>query len=1024
MGNSRYRIIDICRKAAVYRLKENKLMLVLLLVMILAGDEAAVATQAVVRVTGLRCEYLETPLGIDRDRPRLSWELKSDRREVLQKTYQILAASGEELLKGNKGDLWDSGKVRSGQSNQVEYQGRRLRPRQQCFWKVRVWDQDGRVSRWSEPALWAKGLPAKSDWQGQWIGWDHPQSAGNHNRYLPCPYLRREFTLSKRVKRAVVYVTAAGVYELYINGKRVGEDYFRPGWTEYDKRMYYQSYEVTGMLKGGAVNAMGAILGDGWYGLHHHGRGKLRLLAQMHVEYADGTEELIATDQNWKATNNGPILMSDMYNGESYDGRKKMDGWSKAGFDESDWKAVVVGLAKGEDDLWVEVTEKVKQAVEDGGVSIDASNDNFGDPLFGVQKYLKVEYKLDGQTYNKIIAEGKTLRINKDKKQDHDLQIIKAYYGADSHNLSDVSQTILQSHPGEPVRKVQEIKPVSMNKPEAGVFVYDMGQNFSGWVRLTVKGEAGTKVVMRFAERLNPDGTIYTANLRGAKCTDTYIVKGTGKEQWEPRFTFHGFQYVEVTGYPGRPGMDAITGVVLHSDVQLTSSFECSNEMLNKLYNNIVWGQRSNYLEVPTDCPQRDERLGWSGDAQVFVGTGVYVMDVGSFYTAWMNTFNDSQDGKGDYPNYSPAFNGPKYVGPSAGWGDAGVICPWVIYQTYGDKRMIERHWEGMVRWIEYLTAHSQNYLRPSLGFGDWLSIKADTPKDVIATAYYAYVTGLMAKMAEATGKKTEAQQYEELFGRIRHAFNEAYVNEQGKVKGDTQTCYLMALRFDLLDEHKRQKAEKYLIERIKEKDWHLSTGFLGVNLLLPVLSDIGQVEVAYRLLQNQTYPSWGYPIRNGATTIWEHWNSWTQEDGFQNPKMNSFNHYAYGSCGEWMFKAMAGIDTEGPGYKRIIIRPRPGGGITYVKAHYDSIHGRIVSRWEVKDDAFTLRVTIPVNTSAKVYVPTMNARGVTESGMEARQAESVRFLKMDNKAAVYEVGSGDYKFESQINCSSIHADL
>jgi len=380
-----------------------------------------------------------------------------------------------------------------------------------------------------------------------------------------------------------------------------------------------------------------------------------------------------------------------------------------------------------------------------------------------------------------------------------------------------------------------------------------------------------------------------------------------------------------------------------------------------------------------------------------------------------MNTFNDSQDDDGAYPNYSPAYSGPKYSGPSAGWGDAGIICPWMIYQTYGDKRIIERHWQGMTRWLDYLAAHSRNHLRPASGFGDWLSIKADTPKEVIATAYYAYVTSLMVNMAEVTGKKTEALKYNQLFAEIRQAFNEAYVDEQGKIKGDTQTVYLMALGFDLLEGQKRQKAEKHLIERIKERDWHLSTGFLGVNLLLPTLTDIGHIDAAYRLLQNQTYPSWGYPIQNGATTIWERWNSWTKKDGFQSPKMNSFNHYAYGSCGEWMFKTMAGIDTDGPGYKKIIIHPQPAGGITYVKAHYDSIHGRIRSNWQIKDDTFTLNVTIPANTSAKVFIPAASKEDVTENGTRPAPARGINFLSMGNNTAVYQIGSGDYNFKSKI---------
>jgi alpha-L-rhamnosidase len=624
-----------------------------------------------------------------------------------------------------------------------------------------------------------------------------------------------------------------------------------------------------------------------------------------------------------------------------------------------------------------------------------------------VIKKLRVTYSIAGKEETKEVSENQVLELNGGTGE---LVILKAEYGA-STPAGGFSTAIRQAYPGVPVRKTEEIETMEMTEPKPGIYVFDLGQNFSGWARLKVEGEAGTTVVMRFAEMLNPDGTIYTTNLRGAKCTDTYTLKGGDKEVWEPRFTFHGFRYVEVTGYPGSPSRDAITGVVLHSDGPMTSTFKCSNPMLNKLYQNIVWGQRSNYFEVPTDCPQRDERMGWSGDAQAFIGTGTYNMDVAAFFSSWMNTFNDSQDGEGGYPNVAP-----RHGGVSPGWGDAGVICPWTIYRMYGDKRIIEQHWEGMIRWIAYLEKRSTGLLRPAEGFGDWLNLGAEMPKDVIATAYFAHSTNLMATMACIIGKPDDAARFEELFRRIKEAFNKAYVSGDGRIKGDTQTTYLMALAFDLLPEDRRKPAADRLIKLIEERNWHISTGFLGANLLLPTLTEIGRIDVAYRLLQNEDYPSWGYPVKHGATTIWERWDGWTEEKGFQDPGMNSFNHYAYGSCGQWMFSTMAGIDTDGPGFKKIILRPRPGGDISYVDASYESTHGSIRTAWRQETGKFELDVTIPANTTATVYVPAKDASSVTERGKPAAKTSGVKFLRMEDGVAVFEAGSGTYRFGSIVN--------
>ncbi|MCP4261353.1 MAG: family 78 glycoside hydrolase catalytic domain [Planctomycetes bacterium] len=886
-------------------------------------------------VRDLRCEYRVNPLGIDIVKPRLSWMMDSNQRDQMQSAYQILVADSDEKLRRNQGELWDSGKVASGQSHQVVYEGESLKSRMRCFWKVRVWDKEGKASAWSKPAMWTVGLLNPRDWQAKWIGYDKElQDSANKGKadpnalvLPPPPYLRRAFWVGQSIKRAVVYASALGLYELHINGKRIGEDYFTPGWTDYPTRIYYQTYEVTDFVKKGS-NAIGAILADGWYAGYlgfgkkreHYGNTP-RLFVQLEIEYEDGYIQKVVTNGTWKARY-GPLIESDFLMGEIYDGRKEMPGWDASNFDDSSWAAVTV----------------TEESEEIGAV---------------------------------------------------------------------------QACPSETVQKILEIKPKKLTEPEEGVYVYDMGQNFAGWVRLKVNGKAGTKVVLRFAEILNPDGTIYTENLRAARCTDTYILKGTGKEFWEPQFTFHGFRYVEITGYPDKPGLDAITGVVVHSDIPLAGFFECSSPMINQLYSNIVWSQRGNFIEIPTDCPQRDERLGWTGDAQIFIRTATYNMDVAAFFTKWLVDLEDAQSDEGGFPDVAPR---KVAMGDgTAAWGDAGVICPWTIYEVYGDKRILERHYDSMKKWIGYLKKNSKDLLRPAKGYGDWVSIASDTPKDVIATAYFAYSTHLVSKAAAALGKYDDADKYEELFEQIKSAFNKAYVSDDGRIKGETQTCYLLALYFDLLPEDKREPATQHLIEAIRKKDWHLSTGFVGLSYLVPTLADTGHLDIAYRLLNNDTFPSWGYSIKNGATTIWERWDGWTEEKGFQTPGMNSFNHYAFGSIGRWLFGTVAGIDTDGPGYKRIIIKPRPGGGLDYAKASYKSINGKIVSDWKIKGNTFTLNVTIPTNTTATVYVPARDIESVIEGGKPAVKAKAVSLLRIEDGNAVFAVGSGNYRFVSKL---------
>ncbi len=825
----------------------------------------------------LRCEYKTNPLGIDAPTPRLFWALDAGgRRDARQTEYQIVADDGA---------LWDSGKVASPQTTHVPYGGPTLQSGQRVTWKVRVWDETDRESEWSETAFWQMGLLSPEDWSGRWISPPAPQP---HLDLTPCEYLRREFVTGKAVARATLSATARGVYTFSLNGKRVGDAHLAPGWTDYHKRIAYQTYDVTELVESGP-NALGAILGDGWYAgyvgfdnnkTHDHYGHRPQLLAQLHIEYADGTAETVVTDGEWRGAT-GPILFSDMLMGETYDARLAFPGWDTPGFDAAQW-----------------------QPVKPEGTASEV-------PL------------------------------------------------------------VAQADPF--IRITEELTPRTVTPVTPGTYIFDMGQNMVGWVRLKVQGQAGTIVRLRFAEMLNPDGTVYLTNLRSAKATDTYILSGEGVETWEPNFTFHGFRYVEVTGYPGTPKLDAITGCVLHSDIPRTGTFECDNPLVNQLVQNIDWGQRGNFLSIPTDCPQRDERLGWMGDAQIFVRTAAGSRDVAAFFTKWMDDVVDAQSSEGGFSDVAPRLIDMSDGAPA--WADAGIIVPWTIYQVYGDKRILETHYDAMAHWIEYLDSANPNHLwlnRRNNDFGDWLSIAADTDKDLLATAYFAYDASLMARIASLLGREADAAKYQSLFEAIKTAFNEAYVSEDIVLKGDTQTAYVLALRFGLLPEDKRAPAAKRLVDDIAAKGGHLSTGFVGVGYLCPVLTENGYNEVAYRLLLNETFPSWGYSIKHGATTIWERWNGWTAHEGFGDPGMNSFNHYSLGSVGEWLQRYVAGIDVDPdrPGYAHVLLQPHPSPLLPSVRASFESLHGRIASEWRLDGDSFHWSVTVPANVTATATLP------------------------------------------------------
>jgi alpha-L-rhamnosidase len=740
---------------------------------------------------------------------------------------------------------------------------------------------------------------------------------------FPPPYLRKEFTISKPVLRATLYATALGVVDLHLNGNRVSEDRFTPGWTDYSKRVHYRTYDVAKLLQRG-TNALGAILADGWYSGYigyeqardHYGI-KPRIREQLQIDYADGSSEVIGTGPNWKASD-GAIRETDFLMGEVYDARLD-NHWDQPGFDDRKWAPV---------DLGAEM-----------------------DPR-------------------------------------------------------------LQAHPGPPVRAFASLEPKGLTEPRPGVYVFDMGRNFAGVARLKFRGKRGQAVTLRFAERLNPDGTIYTVNLRGARATDTYICSGAGVETWEPRFTYHGFQYVEVTGLNRKAALDTISGVAISSATTDAGGFVCSDPMLNRLERNIYWTQRANFIDIPTDCPQRDERLGWMGDAQVYIGAATLHEDVQAFFAKWLVDVQDGQRSDGQYPMVAPLKVAGNDGGPA--WADAGVICPWAIYQAYGDRRILDRQYGSMARFIEFCRSRSTpDFLPPKEFhcFGDWLNIRDETPKTVIYTAYFAHSTKLMARIAGVLGKTADAARYNELFENIRAAFNRAYVAADGRIEGDTQAGYVLALSFDLLDSDKAKLAAQYLVENIQKRQWHLSTGFIGTKSLMLTLAQIGRNDVAELLIHNDTFPSWGFSIKHGATSIWERWDGWTPEKGFQDPGMNSFAHYSFGAVYQWMVEDLGGIRSSGPAYKDIVIAPQLDSLLTSADTTYDSIRGPIETHWKRTGSEVRLKISIPANTTAMVRIPAADRKDVFEGRWLAGRAPGVTFVKMDGGSAVFEIGSGTYEF-------------
>ena len=568
--------------------------------------------------------------------------------------------------------------------------------------------------------------------------------------------------------------------------------------------------------------------------------------------------------------------------------------------------------------------------------------------------------------------------------------------------------------PAETVQVIHKYKPIEITEPKPGVFVCNFNQNISGFCFVKVSEESGKKIVLRHAERLNPDGTIYTKNMRAVDPTDIYYCKGNGKESYQPRFTFHGFQYLEITGVSKKPAAKDITALFISSATPTVGKFSCSNKMFDKLFSNIYHTQRMNFVDVPTDCPQRDERLGWTGDAQVYIKTATMITDVQKFMTKWLVELKNDQYSDGNYPAVSPDILNP---GSGPAWAEAGIICPWVLYEIYGDKTVLKNQYNSMTRFMDFLVKQSGKKLLPPKEYhcyGDWLNHSADTPHDVIYMAYFAYSANLMSKISKILGKKSDVKKYLKLFENIKLVFNKKFVDKNFKIKGDTQTSYILAIVYDLLDVEANKSAAKYLVERIEDRNNHLSTGFVGTKDIMLALEKIGRNDIAYKLLLNETFPSWGFSIKHGATSIWERWNGWTPDDGFGDAGMNSFAHYAYGAVYSWMAENIGGIKSATPAYKNIIIKPVLGGNLTFANCELNSVRGKIISNWKSSKKTFKLNLEIPPNTTAKIFVPAKNASDVKENGKQATQINNIKFLGTENEYAIFEIGSGKYKFASK----------
>jgi alpha-L-rhamnosidase len=860
---------------------------------ILFGADEAKGPQA---PTGLRCEYLVNPLGVDTPKPRLSWILEHSERGQGQSSYEILVSAQPNA---EAGDLWASGKVDSADSTQIVYAGKALQSGSTYYWRIRYWDKNGRQSPFSQVVRFDTGLFSRDDWKGKWIG--------GKDR------LRQEFNLAKKAVRARAYVCGLGYSELRLNGHKVGRNVLDPALTTYDKRALYDTYDVTGYLQPGP-NAVAVMLGQGWF-------KATVLLIQINIELEGGEKVQLVSDASWKGTN-GPIVENSVYNGETYDARLESPGWDRPGYEDGRWSAAeVVAGPKG----------------------------------------------------------------------------------------------VLSAQLMPPIQVVDTIVPLKMASPRPGVYVYDMGQNFSGWAQLRVRGPRGTAVRLRFAELLYDNGMINQENLRAARAADVYILKGEGEEVWEPRFTYHGFRYVELSGFPGVPAVNSVRGRVVHSAVEPTGSFACSKPVLNSLQRIIIWGQKTNLHSIPTDCCQRDERMGWMGDAQGTAEEAIYNFDMAAFYTNFLRDIRDVQDEKGTITDTVPHIWGSRPADPA--WGTAYPLIAWYVYQYYGDRRILEENYEGIKKYVEFLRTRTENGLVKFSYYGDWVAVDR-TPGDIVSSFYYYYDVKVLAEMAKVLGKDADAKAYEDLAAAIKTAFHREYFDPEirGYANG-TQTANALPLFLDLVPEKMRGAVWGSLFDNIVYKNnSHLTTGIIGTKYIMELLTNNENSDLAYDIATQTTYPSWGYMIENGATTLWELWQL------RQGPSMNSHNHPMFGSVGSWLYKALSGINLApgSVGFEKIRIAPQTVRDLSYAAGSTRTVRGEVSSSWSRDAQGLRLEVVIPVGSEAEVVIPKFNLENIVikEGGQVVWDGQGykagvqgIRSIEKAQTGFLIKIGSGRYTF-------------
>ncbi|WP_299012525.1 family 78 glycoside hydrolase catalytic domain [uncultured Polaribacter sp.] len=876
-------------------------------------------------------EGFENPLGFHDSIPSFSWKLPAEISIKKQTAYSIVVASNPDLLPENP-DVWSSGKIISNQSVFVKYGGNPLKSRQKIYWQVRFWDNENRASNWSEIVSIEMGLLSNKDWKAKWIKIPDPKkwdTTRYGTRLFRPQYLRNDFKIESKVKKARLYATAKGVFKAQINGQQIGNDVLTPGWTPYRKRIESLTYDVTNMLQEDK-NTLGIILAEGW----HSGRfGPKRrwdtviappqVIFQLEIEDIKGNKKTITSNGNWKATRKGPIRVAGLYDGETYDANFEMLNWDKPDFDDSSWEKVITE----------EIQDKIK--------------------LFP-KKHAAIRNK-------KILHPSKMM-----------------------------------------VQKKNQV-------------LFDFDQNMVGVVELKIPVKKGDTIKIRHGEMLNAAGKLFTKNLGSAKATDYYIAKESATISWQPKFTFHGFRYVEISGYNNEstPKKSWVKGIVQHSDFEMSGHFKSSHTKLNQLHSNIQWGLRGNFFDVPLDCPQRSERLGWTGDAQVFIPTSLFLADTHAFWSAWLSSMREEQFSNGGIPVVVPNFTGNF---AQAGWSDASTIIPWELYYRTGDIKVLEDNYEMMQKWCDYHTSEATNNISHMSTVGDWLQPysqqkddrRGDTPNTLISSAFYAYSVYLTMETAKVLGFKEDVKHYQDLLNKISKAFENEFFDSTGKIKAPytpTQTGYLLALGFNILSEETANKSIHHLVQLIRDRGTHLRTGFIGTPLLALVLDKTGNIDLLYEIIFKETYPSWFYSINQGATTMWERWDGYTHDKGFANRAL-SFNHYAYGAIGQWLYERTAGISPLEPGYKKILFAPLPHENISEAQGSYNSIYGEIKSEWKFTTGNFVYNITVPTNTTAKVILPRFSDNiYITVNGNKVEAVLTDEKLTIDNlESGVYEI--------------------